>query len=52
MGFLNDGTTAMASGGVDPTKKAIGQCAIDFRNTDQPVKLRVTYKDNALSVSD
>ncbi|CAO3642159.1 unnamed protein product [Cunninghamella blakesleeana] len=50
MGFLNDGSTALASGGVDPTKKAIGQCSIDFRNTDQPVRLRVTYKDNAISV--
>ncbi|KAI9300533.1 concanavalin A-like lectin/glucanase domain-containing protein [Cunninghamella echinulata] len=50
MAFINDGTTAMASGGIDPTAKAIGSCKIDYRNTDQPVKMRLSYKDRTLNL--
>ncbi|CAO3637682.1 unnamed protein product [Cunninghamella echinulata] len=50
MAFINDGTTAMASGGIDPTAKAIGSCKIDYRNTDQPVRMRLSYKDRTLNL--
>ncbi|OAD65154.1 hypothetical protein PHYBLDRAFT_160889 [Phycomyces blakesleeanus NRRL 1555(-)] len=51
MVLLNDGTVAMASGGVDPTKHMLGSCSINYRNTPGPAFLRVTYKDKTLTVS-
>ncbi|KAF7731989.1 hypothetical protein EC973_007094 [Apophysomyces ossiformis] len=50
MVILNDGTKAMASGGVDPTKHMLGSCSINYRNTGFPAYLKVIYKDNTLSV--
>lgn len=50
MVLLNDGTLGFAEG-VDPTKHMLGSCSISFRNTENPVLLKVTYKENTLSVS-
>ncbi|KAG0162672.1 hypothetical protein DFQ30_001540 [Apophysomyces sp. BC1015] len=50
MVILNDGTKAMASGGVDPTKHMLGSCSIDYRNTGSTAYLKVVHKDNTLSV--
>ena len=50
MVLLNDGTMAFAAG-TDPTKHMLGSCSISYRNTDSPSYLKVSYKDNTLSVS-
>ncbi|OAD08982.1 hypothetical protein MUCCIDRAFT_89854 [Mucor lusitanicus CBS 277.49] len=50
MVLLNDGTMAFAAG-TDPTKHMLGSCSISYRNTESPAYLKVSYKDNTLSVS-
>lgn len=50
MVLLNDGTMAFAAG-TDPTKHMLGSCSISYRNTETPAYLKVSYKDNTLSVS-
>ncbi|KAG2197099.1 hypothetical protein INT46_008700 [Mucor plumbeus] len=50
MVLLNDGTMAFAAG-TDPTKHMLGSCSISYRNTNSPSYLKVSYKDNTLSVS-
>lgn len=50
MVLLNDGTLGVAEG-VDPTKHMLGSCSISFRNTENPVFLKVVYKENTLNVS-
>jgi hypothetical protein len=50
MVLLNDGTLAFAAG-TDPTKHTLGTCSISYRNSENPAYLKVTYKDNTLTVS-
>lgn len=49
MAILNDGTLSFASG-VDPRKHALGTCSITYRNSPTPAYLKVTLKDNTLTV--
>lgn len=50
MVLLNDGTLAFAAG-TDPTKHTLGSCSISYRNSENPAYLKVSYKDNTLTVS-
>ncbi|KAI8328011.1 legume-like lectin family-domain-containing protein [Chlamydoabsidia padenii] len=50
MAFLNDGKFAFASAGVDPTTRALATCSIDYRNPNDYVKMRLTYKANTLTL--
>lgn len=50
MVLLNDGTLAFAAG-TDPTKHTLGTCSISYRNSENPAYLKVTYKDNTLTVA-
>jgi hypothetical protein len=51
MVLLNDGTLAFAKKGTDPTKHTLGTCSISYRNSENPAYLKVSYKDNTLTVS-
>ncbi|KAI8085158.1 legume-like lectin family-domain-containing protein [Halteromyces radiatus] len=50
MAFLNDGKFAFASAGVDPTKRALASCPMDYRNAQAPVRMRLSYKDHTLTL--
>lgn len=50
MVLLNDGTLAFAAG-ADPVKRSLGSCSISYRNSENPAYLKVTYKENILTVS-
>ncbi|CAO3595790.1 unnamed protein product [Absidia cylindrospora] len=50
MAFLNDGKFSFASPGVDPTKRALASCPMDYRNSNDFVKMRLTYKANTLTL--
>jgi len=47
--LVNDGTKGFASK-LDPTHHMLGSCFHNFRNTLEPVFIKVTYKDRTLSV--
>jgi hypothetical protein len=49
MALLNDGTKGFATR-VDPTQHMLGSCFHNYRNTDEPVFVKITYKDKTLSV--
>lgn len=49
MVLLNDGTLAFAAG-TDPTKHTLGSCSISYRNSESPAYLKVSFKDNTLTV--
>lgn len=51
MVLLNDGSMAFSAAGTDPTKHMLGSCSISYRNTATQAYLKVSYKDNTLSVS-
>lgn len=48
--LLNDGTKNFAEKN-DPRKHMLGSCNINYRNTQEPVFVKITYKENILSVS-
>ncbi|CAO3592396.1 unnamed protein product [Absidia cylindrospora] len=50
MAFMNDGKFSYASEGVDPNKRALATCHIDYRNPTSIVKMRLTYKDKILTM--
>ncbi|RCI04273.1 hypothetical protein CU098_012594 [Rhizopus stolonifer] len=50
MVLLNDGTLAFAAGD-DPIKHMLGQCSISYRNAENPAYLKVTYKDQIITVA-
>lgn len=49
MVLLNDGSKAFAAG-ADPTKLALGSCSISYRNPDDTAYVKVTYKENIITV--
>lgn len=50
MVLLNDGSKAFAAG-ADPSKLALGSCSISYRNPDDTAYVKVTYKENIITVS-
>ncbi|KAI8341812.1 legume-like lectin family-domain-containing protein [Chlamydoabsidia padenii] len=50
MAFLNDGQFSFASAGVDPTMRALAQCSIDYRNSNERTKMLLVYKNRALTL--
>jgi hypothetical protein len=48
--LMNDGTKNFAEKN-DPRKHMLGSCNINYRNTQEPVFVKITYKENTLSVS-
>ncbi|ORX46811.1 hypothetical protein DM01DRAFT_1339460 [Hesseltinella vesiculosa] len=50
MAFLNDGHAQFASAGIDPSKRLFGECKVDYRNTFMPALVRITYRDNTLTL--
>jgi hypothetical protein len=50
MVILNDGSLAFAAG-TDPTKHMLGSCSMSYRNSQNPAYLKVSYKENTLTVS-
>ncbi|KAI8973534.1 legume-like lectin family-domain-containing protein [Mycotypha africana] len=50
--ILNDGTLEFASkNALDPRKYMLGACSISFRNTENPVYLKVSLRETTLTVS-
>lgn len=49
MVLLNDGSKAFAAG-ADPSKLALGSCSISYRNPDDTAYVKVTYKENIITV--
>ncbi|KAJ2956157.1 hypothetical protein NQZ79_g7940 [Umbelopsis isabellina] len=47
--LMNDGTKNFAEKN-DPRKHMLGSCNINYRNTQEPVFVKITYKENTLSV--
>jgi hypothetical protein len=47
--LLNDGTKNFATKN-DPTQHMLGSCFLNYRNTEEPVYVKVTYKEKTLSV--
>lgn len=50
LALVNDGTKGFASK-VDPTRHMLGSCFHNYRNTEEPVFVKITYKNRTLSVS-
>ncbi|KAI9284404.1 legume-like lectin family-domain-containing protein [Umbelopsis sp. AD052] len=49
MALVNDGTKQFASK-VDPTQHMLGSCFQNYRNTYEPLYVKVTYRNKTLSV--
>ncbi|KAI8580692.1 hypothetical protein K450DRAFT_235529 [Umbelopsis ramanniana AG] len=49
MALVNDGTKQFASR-VDPTQHMLGSCFQNYRNTYEPLYVKVTYRNKTLSV--
>jgi len=49
LALVNDGTKGFASK-VDPTRHMLGSCFHNYRNTEEPVFVKITYKNRTLSV--
>ncbi|KAH8550988.1 legume-like lectin family-domain-containing protein [Umbelopsis sp. PMI_123] len=49
MALVNDGTKEFATR-LDPTKHMLGSCFHNYRNTNEPLYVKITYKEKTLSV--